>query len=405
MANKIIGLSNLYRFLTNIKALFISSITGKDSTINITKGDGTTTAVTINNVENANKATTDINGVPFVNGYYKYKGSAFTVPNSSSNDFNNLLDVGYYYVFIENTAPKNSPVGLSQGYGSRGYLYVTAPYSTKGDYPYPTIQQTYITSYRIYTRTKEGSGGFNAWVTIETENSVSAKYLKKNSDIATNLTASGDGLSIDSTTKSYSVYNPMIKFKSQGNTVAIITYSGGKLRPVPKIEGSWRPDITSEGYYVTNVSPTFVGTPTAPTPIITDSSSALATTEFVKQQNYITKEEINTQIGVNDCITAMSLKSNEPATITLLKKDGNTSEVSLDSITVNKAFRDGNNISIADNYFLGAEIEEYTLKFRKGNGKYVSIDLPKPPVFTKEEIDACFEAANATLKNADDLSY
>ncbi len=44
-------------------------------------------------------------------------------------------------------------------------------------------------------------------------------------------------------------------------------------------------------------SPTFTGTPTAPTPLSTDNSSNIATTSFVKEQNYLTTNQTVTVSG------------------------------------------------------------------------------------------------------------
>ena len=59
-----------------INTTYIKSITASNATLTLTKGNGTTSTVTINNVDTANKTIADKNGLPIDTEYLKLSGGA-----------------------------------------------------------------------------------------------------------------------------------------------------------------------------------------------------------------------------------------------------------------------------------------------------------------------------------------
>lgn len=61
-----------------INTTYIKGITASNATLTLTKGNGTTSTVTINNVDTANKAIADKNGLEIDTGYLKLSGGKIT---------------------------------------------------------------------------------------------------------------------------------------------------------------------------------------------------------------------------------------------------------------------------------------------------------------------------------------
>lgn len=85
------------------------------------------------------------------------------------------------------------------------------------------------------------------------------------------------------------------------------------------------------GVYAPLASPTFTGTPAAPTPLTADDSTAIATTSFVKAQNYLTGAVTSITGTANQVIASGSTGA---VTLSLPQSIGTTSSPSFGNVTV-----------------------------------------------------------------------
>ena len=204
----------------------------KGNKITVTKGAGGSTEYTVNNVENAVKATQDSQGKTINTTYLKLSGGTLT---------GDLNVSGHNITANKITGNIQGVSTSSEPFPQNKFREVVFGSATEGDFLKP-----------FYSKLANGQGSPTAGISWG-------------------------------------------KANAQG---FLQTYHGAP--PTAIIGGGAGTDGTSDIDWYRQIafteSPTFIGTPTAPTPSTSDNSTKLATTAFVRNQKYLQrKDTVNVQ--------------------------------------------------------------------------------------------------------------
>lgn len=253
-----------------INTTYVKGITASNATLTVTKGNGTTSTVTINNVENSTKATQDGNGNTIATHYLSRN-------QSIQNDMNACTVEGIYRF---SGTLSNAWTGISWG----TLLVFNNNYNggsgTGGTY---LVQMAFPTDCRIYMRQRVNTENWSNWSKVA--------YITDNVASATKASQDSEGNTICSTYLKRTggevqgnIYlaktNSFVRIKTAGDNSTNgcgLSISGGlsnELNTVAIRDWSLRKDIIryaiGETYATTN------------TPDASDNSTKIATTGFVK---------------------------------------------------------------------------------------------------------------------------
>ena len=256
----------------------IKSITGKDSTITVTKNNNTSNVITINNVEhaiNSTKALQDNKGQQIDTTYIKNitsSNNTITITKGNNSTSNLIINNVSHATNsdnskkIDNTASNNSAIDLITGaMASTDHFKLRIGGNNDDGYVEIAINDNGNES--IYVRQYGGNG----WNTIKR----TATLLDGNG----NTTFPG--------------------------TVNASSFSGNATSATKATNDSSNRNIVNT--YAIKVSPAFSGTPTAPTPGTSDNGTRIATTGFV--HNILNRAVGKTEPTLTSLINWDSMKS------------------------------------------------------------------------------------------------
>ena len=204
----------------------VSDVVVKGSKITVTKGVGGSTEYTVNNVENAVKATQDSQGETINTTYLKLSGGTLT---------GDLNVRGHNITANKITGNIQGVPASSKPFPQNNFREVFFGSATEGDFLKP-----------FYTTLANGYGTPTAGICCGIGNAQGFLQTFHDAPIA----IIGGGAGIDGTA-----------------------------------------DIDWYRQVAFTESPTFIGTPTAPTPNASDNSTKLATSAFVKNQKYLQRKD------------------------------------------------------------------------------------------------------------------
>lgn len=126
---------------------------------------------------------------------------------------------------------------------------------------------------------------------------------------------------------------------STGDTVAVVL-TAGSLSDIHTAVNNIETGTTVIATYALLASPTFTGTPAAPTPSTGDNSTKIATTAFVKAQNYLTTSAVT---SVSNSDTTLTISPTSGAVVASLNLGHANSWTAAQTIleTVNATSADG----------------------------------------------------------------
>ncbi len=230
MASKLVTLDNLERFATNCKATFatkadetsfITGVTGANDTLTVSKKDGTSATLTINNVANATKATQDADGNVITETYatkddvakfakaLKYKGSVATYAElpTTGNEIGDVWNV--------QTADKTHGIKAGEdvcwngeSWDNLGGICDMSEYakkselatvSTTGSYNDLEDKPTIPSEYTLPTATATTLGGIKIGTDLKISNGVVNVSHATSADSATKATQDASGNVITTT--------------------------------------------------------------------------------------------------------------------------------------------------------------------------------------------------------------
>lgn len=206
-----------------INTTYIKGVTGSNATLTITKGNGTTSQVTVNNVANATAASKVVQGTQ----YYLQSGNGDVDENTviSQNKANVVLG-SWYSTGFRDLCSSGTPIKVAINHRNGNI-------KTLGS----------VTA----------SGGF-----------------KGNADTASKLGTGTVGSGV----------KPI--YLNAGSPAASGSTVGSANRPIYMNGGTLSQCSIDLSTLAPKASPAFSGTPTSPTPATSDNSTKIATTEFVR---------------------------------------------------------------------------------------------------------------------------
>lgn len=270
-----------------INTTYVKGVTGSNATLTITKGNGTTSSVTVNNVahatsaDSATKATQDSQGNT-INTHYLSR-------NQNTNNDMNACTVEGIYRF--NGDLKNAWTGTSWG----TLLVLNNQYNggsgVGGTY---LVQLAFPTDGKIWTRQRVNTGAWSSWLKVAhiTDNVASATKATQDSDgnaINTTYlkrsggTMNGDIIMESSTTR---------RIKSGGTGVGIY-FTSGEFHIY-----DWKNNVDVLGYNATNqtltANKTINGTVTNATKATQDGNgSTISSTYLNRSRGNIPSSDFN----------------------------------------------------------------------------------------------------------------
>lgn len=267
-----------------IDTTYVKGVTGSNATLTVTKGNGTTSTVTVNNVANATKATQDSAGQQINTTYVKgVTGSNATLTvtkgngSTSSVTVNNVANATNANIVTEkaitgNTLASALPVGMTWSkvynngfpcaYGNclsirgAGAIQIVTEWSG-GD----------ATPANMYYRNARDSSidKWSAWRTLaHTGGTIS------NATTASKLGTASVGSGV----------KPI--YLNAGSPVASGSTVGNANRPIYMNGGTLSQCSIDLSTLAPKASPALTGSPTAPTQGTSDNSTKIATTAFVR---------------------------------------------------------------------------------------------------------------------------
>ena len=253
-----------------IDTTYIKGVTGSNATLTVTKGNGTTSAVTINNVahstsaDSATKATQDGNGSTISTTYLNRNRGG--IP---SGNFDSAYTEGLYTWSDTET---NRPCDWGR------LLTLNTNYNTTGNWIWQLAFPTRNGNLRLRSRTNNEA--WLGWKTLAftTDNVASATKATqdKNGRDITGYLYKSESISLSSSAS----------IVSSGTISAILNAFCTKFKNIQGTNGYGDSPPTSLKSLNDNkapkASPAFSGTPTSPTPATSDNSTKIATTAFVR---------------------------------------------------------------------------------------------------------------------------
>lgn len=267
-----------------IDTTYVKGVTGSNATLTVTKGNGTTSTVTVNNVANATKATQDSAGQQINTTYVKgVTGSNATLTvtkgngSTSSVTVNNVANATNANIVTEkaitgNTLASALPVGMtwSKVYNNGFPCAYGNCLSIRGDGAIQIVTEWSggdATPANMYYRNARDSSidKWSAWRTLaHTGGTISNATTA--SKLGTGTVGSG--------------VKPI--YLNAGSPVASGSTVGNANRPIYMNGGTLSQCSIDLSTLAPKASPALTGSPTAPTQGTSDNSTKIATTAFVR---------------------------------------------------------------------------------------------------------------------------
>lgn len=228
-----------------IDTTYVKGVTGSNATLTVTKGNGTTSTVTVNNVANATKATQDSAGQQINTTYVKgVTGSNATLTVTKGNGSTSS-------VIVNNVANATSASRIGTNSGNNGN-------TAGGSLPYGLSWSTIYNNNFPFTYGNvisiKGQGATQIAIEWSGSDATAARIAIRNAR--------------DQSLGKWSAWSTLARITDNVASATKATNDSSNRNIV--------------NTYAPKASPAFSGTPTSPTPATSDNSTKIATTAFVR---------------------------------------------------------------------------------------------------------------------------